>query len=208
MFTLNRSLTVLKSARACFFLLGFAIAAWAPLVPYIQKDLSLSKVELSLMILTMGLGSIIGMLTATFIVKVKGTRFAVFVSGTVLCLALIAVAARFNFVLQFFCVLVYGFAMGCMEVAVNLYGSFLEKKFKAPLLSGFHGFYSIGQIFAVLIISLFLTVNFSPLYATAIPSLVVLGTLILASFALDSEKIVSDEPFFLFCLKALSLCWR
>lgn len=196
MFTLNRSLTVLKSARTCFFLLGFAIAAWAPLVPYIQKDLSLSKVELSLMILTMGLGSIIGMLIATFIVKVKGTRFAVFVSGTLLCLALIAVAARFNFVLQFFCVLVYGFAMGCMEVAVNLYGSFLEKKFKAPLLSGFHGFYSIGQIFAVLIISLFLTVNFSPLYATAIPSLVVLGTLILASFALDSEKIVSDEPFF------------
>ena len=66
MFTLNRSLTVLKSARTCFFLLGFAIAAWAPLVPYIQKDLSLSKVELSLMILTMGLGSIIGMLIILF----------------------------------------------------------------------------------------------------------------------------------------------
>ena len=41
MFTLNRSLTVLKSAKTGIFLLGFAIAAWAPLVPYIQARLEM-----------------------------------------------------------------------------------------------------------------------------------------------------------------------
>ena len=141
MLSLNRSLTVLKSAKTGFFLLGFAIAAWAPLVPYIQARLEISKFTLSLMILSMGIGSIAGMLFSPFVVKKQGTRFSVLFSGIALALSLIFVAAIPGFILQFFLIFVYGFTMGLMEVAVNLYASVLEKKYEKPLMSVFHGFY-------------------------------------------------------------------
>lgn len=212
MSTLNRSLTVLKSAKTCFFLLGFAIAAWAPLVPFVQSNLAISKLELSLMILTMGVGSISGMLLSTVIVKVKGTRFAVFFSGLALCLSLIAVASMPGFILEFVFLFIYGIAMGWMEVAVNLYGSELEKQFDRPLMSGFHGFYSVGQIIAVLAVTLLISCSLPPLAAVSLPVLLLIVALIFAGRAIENKKVVSDEPFlvmpkgFVIILAVIALC--
>ena len=194
MLSLNRSLTVLKSAKTGFFLLGFAIAAWAPLVPYIQARLEISKFTLSLMILSMGIGSIAGMLFSPFVVKKQGTRFSVLFSGIALALSLIFVAAIPGFILQFFLIFVYGFTMGLMEVSVNLYASVLEKKYKKPLMSVFHGFYSVGQIFAVLSVAFLLSCNFSPFIAVTVPTAFLVFLFALTGKLIEASKVVSDEP--------------
>ena len=134
------------------------------------------------------------MLFSPFVVKKQGTRFSVLFSGIALALSLIFVAAIPGFILQFFLIFVYGFTMGLMEVAVNLYASVLEKKYKMPLMSVFHGFYSVGQIFAVLSVAFLLSCNFSPFIAVTVPTAFLVFLFVLTGKLIEDNQVVSDEP--------------
>lgn len=49
------------ATRLSFFSLGFAISAWAPLIPYAQQRLNLNHANFGLLLLCMGIGSMIAM---------------------------------------------------------------------------------------------------------------------------------------------------
>ena len=76
------------STRIAFFIAGFGIAAWAPLVPYAKARAGLDEGTLGLLLLSLGVGSILAMPLA----GVLATRFGcrrVLSGGTLLiCLAL------------------------------------------------------------------------------------------------------------------------
>ena len=47
-----------RSTRAAFFIAGFGMAAWAPLVPYAKERLAIGEGTLGLLLLCLGAGSI------------------------------------------------------------------------------------------------------------------------------------------------------
>lgn len=49
------------STRIAFFIAGFGIAAWAPLVPYAKARAQLNEGTLGLLLLCLGVGSMIAM---------------------------------------------------------------------------------------------------------------------------------------------------
>ena len=49
------------STRIAFFIAGFGLAAWAPLVPYAKARAGLDEATLGLLLLCLGAGSILAM---------------------------------------------------------------------------------------------------------------------------------------------------
>ena len=76
------------STRVAFFIAGFGIAAWAPLVPYAKARAGLDEGTLGLLLLCLGVGSILAMPMAGILATRFGCR-RVLSGGTLLiCLAL------------------------------------------------------------------------------------------------------------------------
>src|SRR5690606_31548981 len=76
----------LNAGRAAFFIPGFAIAAWAPLVPIVKTAAALDEAMLGLVLLCLGAGALVAMPTAGALTARHGCR-------KVLLLSLLLIAA-------------------------------------------------------------------------------------------------------------------
>ena len=76
------------STRIGFFIAGFGIAAWAPLVPYAKARVGLNDGTLGLLLLCLGVGSIIAMPLAGALAARFGCRSVLIVSSVLICLCL------------------------------------------------------------------------------------------------------------------------
>ena len=97
MFNKERALVMqIMANKALFFISGFCIAAWAPLVPYIKSHFNLDSIELSKLILLMGLGSLAGMFTTNFLFRFLGARVLLIGASTLLLLSLVMLSIFIN----------------------------------------------------------------------------------------------------------------
>ncbi|HMP41371.1 MAG TPA: MFS transporter [Roseiflexaceae bacterium] len=85
------------ATRMAFFIAGFAIAAWAPLVPYAKERLGIDEGVLGLLLLCLGIGSIVSMPLTGILAARFGCRRVIWCATVVICLALpfLALAQRF-----------------------------------------------------------------------------------------------------------------
>lgn len=150
----------MKLSNLCSFLvLGTLEAAWAPMVPYIKDRFALSEGDLGLLLLCSGLGSfaflpVIGMLCSRL-----GCRRTVYICGTLLSLTLFGIATSADVYLCALMLFVFG-AMGIgVDVSSNVNAVMVEAQFKKPLMSGFHGGYSLGTLIGSALASALLTLG-------------------------------------------------
>lgn len=146
----------LWAARIGFFAGGFTVASWAPLIPFVQSQLRLEPYILGLLLLGLGVGSFVGMPLAGKLTQRIGARNAILLSGLASCLLLVVLSLVPGFYIECAALLAYGVTLGCLEVSVNIYGTHLENRNQARLMSGLHAAYSIGEVVsAVALTSLF-----------------------------------------------------
>lgn len=157
----------IASGCAGFFTAGFTVAAWAPLIPFVKEALNLEPINLGAMLLALGFGSVVGMPLAGRLSARLGSRTAIGASGAASCACLVLLAMMPSYALESFFLFTYGVVLGCLEVSVNIYGSFLERMERRRLMSGFHANYSIGEVCAAALMSGAFYLGFSPLQATA-----------------------------------------
>ncbi len=170
-FNANRPAGTIFSSRALFALAGFAVAAWAPLVPHVKAELQLSHIELSHYILLMGSGSIVGMALISVMLRhfslrsIMGAAIVLLNAALYICVQLpnreLTAAALFGF----------GLGLGLLEVGGNIFASYLEEKYGRILLSSMHGCYSVGEIAALGTAITLLGMNFSFYSAILAPTL-------------------------------------
>ncbi|WP_068083248.1 MFS transporter [Novosphingobium rosa] len=132
------------ATRLAFFIAGFGIACWAPLVPFAKNRLGIDDAALGLLLLCLGSGSVIAMLGAGTLSARFGTRPVILggSAGLVLllpCLALAPSAATLGLAL-----LLFGASLGALDVGMNVHSIEVENASSEPLLSGFHALYSVG----------------------------------------------------------------
>ena len=146
----------LWAARIGFFAGGFTVASWAPLIPFVQAQLLLEPYVLGFLLLGLGVGSFVGMPLAGRLTQRIGARNAILLSGLASCLLLVVLSLVPGFYIECAALLAYGVTLGCLEVSVNIYGTHLENRNQARLMSGLHAAYSIGEVVsAVALTSLF-----------------------------------------------------
>ena len=76
----------LFAARAGFFTGGFTVASWAPIIPFVQTELSLEPAVLGTLLFGLGIGSFFGMPIAGTVSTRFGNRAALAASGVLSCL--------------------------------------------------------------------------------------------------------------------------
>ena len=132
------------TTRAAFFVLGVGVSAWATLVPYAKARLVLDEADLGLLLLCVGVGSLVAMPFAGTLTGRFGCRKVLLASLPVFVGVLPLLASVESTAIMALCLLLFGASMGLMDVALNIQSVFVEQAAGKPLMSGFHGLYSVG----------------------------------------------------------------
>ncbi|MEY4475656.1 MAG: hypothetical protein RL248_1423 [Pseudomonadota bacterium] len=165
------------STRLAFFIAGLGMAAWAPLVPFAKERIGLNDATLGLLLLCIGIGSMLAMPLTGVLTAKWGCRLVILLAGTVLCLDLPLLVLMNTPVTMAFALLVFGAAMGIIDVAMNIQAVIVEKASGRTMMSGFHGLFSVGGIAGAGGVSALLWLGLSPL--TAIIATVILMVILL-----------------------------
>lgn len=136
----------IRSNRMGFLAAGFAIAAWAPIIPFIKDRFALDEHGLGLLLLCVGAGSLFssplsGVLTSRF-----GCKIPIF-GATItwaICIALISVIN--NIYLMALVLFIFGMAAVILEVVSNINGAMIEQLTGKTVMSGLHALYSLGGL--------------------------------------------------------------
>ncbi|AZD99981.1 MFS transporter [Pseudomonas chlororaphis] len=164
------------ATRIAFFIAGFGIAAWAPLVPYAKARAGLDEGTLGLLLLCLGVGSILAMPIAGILAGRFGCRRVMAAGSLLICLALPLLATVSTVPLLIAGLFMFGAGLGTVDSTVNLQAVIVERASGRPMMSGFHGLFSLGGIVGAAGVSAMLGLGLSPLGAT----LVVVALLVVA----------------------------
>ena len=165
-----------RSTRIVFFIAGFGMAAWAPLVPFAKARAGIGDGALGLLLLCLGVGSLVTMSLAGALAARFGCRRVVIASAVPLCLVLPLLATVSSPALLAAALLVFGASLGAIDVTMNIQAIIVERASGRSMMSGFHGLFSIGGIAGAACVAALLGAGASPLAAT----LCVVGGIIVA----------------------------
>ena len=153
------------STRIVFFIAGFGMAAWAPLVPFAKARAGINDGVLGLLLLCLGAGSMVAMPIAGALAARFGCRIVIVVSSVLLCVALPLLATVSSLPLLVVSLLAFGAAIGSMDVAINIHAIIVERASRRTMMSGFHGLFSLGGIAGAAGVTVLLGAGASPLTA-------------------------------------------
>ena len=155
-----------RATRIAFFIAGFAVGAWAPLVPFVKARGGLADGGLGLLLLCLGAGSITVMPSSGALAMRLGCRRVLLVACGVVCLALPLLATLASLPALAIALLAFGAGVGSIDVVMNIQAIIVERASLRPMMSGFHGMFSLGGIVGAGGVSALLSVGVSPLGAT------------------------------------------
>ncbi len=184
------------STRVAFFIAGFAIAAWAPLVPYAKARVGLDEGTLGLLLLCLGVGSIVAMPLAGALAARIGCRRVLLISSAIICLCLPLLATVSHLPSLVAVLFVFGAAMGALDCAVNIQAIIVERASGKTMMSGFHGLFSLGGIAGAAGVAGLLSVGASPLVSMLVVVAVLLIALLRAAPHFLNYGSETDGPAF------------
>lgn len=122
---------------------GFVTATWAVLVPYARANTGVNDATLGSLLLCLGILTmpITGALTSRF-----GCRKVIIAALVLIILILPLLAVITQPILLGLALLLFGIGVGVTDCAMNIQAILVEKASTVPLMSGFHGLYSVGSI--------------------------------------------------------------
>ena len=149
-----------------FFIAGFGMAGWAPLVPFAKARAGIDAGVLGLLLLCLGVGSIVTMSLAGALAAQFGCRRVIVASAVPLCIALPLLASLSDPTLLAAALLVFGASLGAIDVTMNMQAIIVERASGRSMMSGFHGSFSLGGIIGPSCIAALLAAGASPLGAS------------------------------------------
>jgi len=187
------------ATRLSFFSLGFAISAWAPLIPYAQQRLNLNHANFGLLLLCMGIGSMIAMPATGALVKRWGCRPLIALATMLLIVLLPSLTLWHSIVSMAVALFIFGSAAGSLGVTMNLQAVVVEKHSLRSLMSSFHGMCSLGGLTGAMLVTALLAIGLSPLMSTlSVVMILLVVSLVAIPSALTSfeqdESEITDAP--------------
>ncbi|MDE1150507.1 MAG: MFS transporter [Azospirillaceae bacterium] len=188
----NRPATRLAT-RLAFLAAGFAMSSWAPLVPYARARLGVDDATLGLLLLCLGIGSVTAMPTIAPLSGRFGTRSVILAGGLGMAAALPLLATVSTVPTLALALLLFGASLGTIDVAMNVHAVAVERESGQPLMSGFHGLFSVGGFAGSGGMTLLLAAGLPPLAAATLCTALVLLALTMAAPRLLSTRAAEGE---------------
>lgn len=165
---------------AAFVSHGLLFASWTAHIPQLKDRLGLTDGALGLALLGAPLGSVLAMLVVAHLLPRLGSRRMVQVSLAGYALAGPLVGLSGSVAALFGTLFAWGAFQGALDVSMNTQAVAVERAAGRPLMSGFHGSWSIGAFAGAGIGALGVAAGLSltrQLLLLAVPVLVVAGRL-------------------------------
>ena len=140
----NRKLLI--SNQLSFGVLGAIEAAWAPMVPFVKMGMNLDDAQFGRLLLSMGIGSLCALPSVGPLISKFGPKLVAITGCIVLGLSLIGISFVNHEWLLCLILAIFGASLIAIDVSSNVNAVIVENIYKRPLMSGFHGGYSLGTI--------------------------------------------------------------
>jgi predicted MFS family arabinose efflux permease len=165
-------------------------------VPYAKARLQIDDAELGLVLLGLGLGSVVAMPIAGGLVARHGSRPMILAAGLGLAAVLPLLAIVSSPLGLAASLLLFGVVVGAIDVAMNVHAVEVESAAGVPLMSGFHGLFSLGGLAGAASVTALLALGIAPLPAALAASAVVLVAVAAAMPRLLRAKPKEQPPMF------------
>jgi MFS family permease len=156
----------IRATRLLFLIVGFGVAAWAPLVPLVKARASLDDGTLGLLLLCLGIGSLAAMPVAGALAGRFGSRPVLAAAVLVTGAALVVLSRAAGLPVLAVALTGLGIGLGLLDCLMNLQAVVVERRAERPLMSGFHGLYSLGCILGAAGFSALLSLGLTPAAAS------------------------------------------
>ncbi|HMN79095.1 MAG TPA: MFS transporter [Burkholderiaceae bacterium] len=179
-----------------FFVAGFGVACWAPLVPFAKARLAIDDGLLGLLLLCLGVGSVAAMLITGVLSARCGSRPVILASGFGLALMLPLLTLAGTPLTLGLALLAFGASLGSLDVAVNVHAVEVERAAGRPLMSGFHALFSLGGLAGSAAMTGLLSIGWQPLAASVACALAMLAAMLPAVSRLLRSTGPAQGPLF------------
>ncbi len=129
---------------ALFFVNGFLYANWASRLPELQKYLNISHAELGTLLFVLAIGAVMAMPFTGWLSDQMGSHRVIRFMSIGLSLAIGFLAFPENPFMTAIIFYFIGAFNGAMDVTMNEQAVLVEREWKRPIMSSFHGAWSIG----------------------------------------------------------------
>ncbi|BAN97124.1 YbjJ protein [Plautia stali symbiont] len=165
-------------------------------MPFASQRLQLTGASLGGLLLCLGIGSLAAMPVTGALVARFGCR-RVMLCSTLVVLAVLPLLATLDVMwLMAATLMVFGAGLGMLDVAMNVQAVEVEKAAAKPMMSGFHGFFSLGGILGAGAVSLLLGAGLTPLQAVGVIMLLMVLLLLCSLPTLMTERLHQpDQPW-------------
>jgi fucose permease len=186
----SRSPRAARTAVIVVFLVhALLFASWTAHLPHVKARLGLSDAGLGLALFGAPVGSMAGTLLTGWLLSRLGSRRMVQLALAGYCLAGLGVGQAGSPLLLFAGLTGWGLFQGSLDVAMNTQGVTVERCLGRPIMSGFHGAWSIGGFAGAGIGALAVTAGIS-----LGRQLLVLGLLTALAAGRASTRMLPDLP--------------
>lgn len=183
-----------RAVLSIFFINGLILGSWIPHIPLVQEKLSIGEALLGLALLSMALGAVVFMPLSGILSARLGSRQVTTITAFAYCFALPLPILAPSLITLMVSLFIFGACTGAMDVAMNAQAIAVEKRFRKPVMSSFHGFFSLGGLVGAGFGGLVLANGLSSmLHASLICGLMLIGTAITVRHFLPKEADASKE---------------
>ncbi|MBA3816422.1 MAG: MFS transporter [Parachlamydiaceae bacterium] len=135
-----------RASRLFFLNGGLAVSSWAPMVPFVKRQLDLNGAELGLLLLLIGIGGLISMPLSGFLVNRYGSNKLIPIGSALLVIILPFLALASSILHLSVILFIFGSVLGVLNVSINSQAITVEKQVQRPIMSGFHCLFSFGGL--------------------------------------------------------------
>ncbi|MBS1208133.1 MAG: transporter [Proteobacteria bacterium] len=129
-------------------------ATWGVHVPTVRQQFGLSEASLSWLMLAVCIGALISLTQVGGWVARHGARQVVLLGGLLIALPLAWLLWVPAYAMLLASLFLFGLASGAFDVAMNAEAVAVEQAYGRPIMSSFHGFFSLGGLTGALLGSL------------------------------------------------------
>ena len=170
----SEQLSLWQARLACMIFFaapGLAYGLFVSRVPALTTQVHASPDEFGMVLLCIGIAAVAGLAIASYCIGRFGAK-AVLLGGCALALGAVCAAGLAANVWQLaLMVLLSGFGMGLLDVAMNVQGVEVERQYNAPSMNLLHAGYNIGAFSGSILGSLFAAAQIGPFLNFLCPSL-------------------------------------
>lgn len=154
------------ATRTGFFIAGFGLSVWAPLVPYVRERIEMSDALFGMLLLCIGVGSLTWMPLSGLLIARRGIRPVILGCVALLVASLLGMATTDSIWLLGVALFCFGGSLGVLDVVLNVQSLLVERAMGRRMMSNFHGMFSLGSICGALALTGLLTLGLSPVSGT------------------------------------------